>query len=576
MRRRRSEAFCPDDRTVSNGYVVYQLNGKSFSSQSQLVGGIKRRVRCFPGFYIIGEEKSTCRQGNWSKRMALCSPKSCKPLTEDINNYRFVRYSHDPEENGKYPHSTEAKVFCKEGTTMVSNTVRPICEAGQWLPSVPYCMEVIPTTPPPYAKVARSCLLPSVVHGRYLTYYERFVKNGTVLVYTCNRYAEDYYDSPVFCNDGEFSPGRPGCREKSCTLPTNTPEHVHVVSSFYGDYKVWHGLNISFVCTPGFILIGSKVNRCWYGEWSTPIPRCVRDTATDYESCGKAGKTTIRFGGRVVGGFASNSGAWPWQAGIYWQRADGNWFLFCAGTLIEKGWVLSAGHCFGYDEDIRRLQIRLGLTDRRADMGSIREQIFNVTNLFLPKGHDYIDFDYDIALLQLDGQALLNDYVRTICLPPEPINGDNLDALVPPGAFGMVTGWGHSRPVEFNESSPSIYENTLQQLQIPIRRRDECVESLANINEDISQFTPRMFCAGYSRKQRDTCFGDSGGPFMRKLKRNGNGPRRWVQVGIVSAGKGCAVIGQYAYYTHIPKLVPWINFVMSTNYTRSDGDLVQI
>lgn len=67
-----------------------------------------------------------------------------------------------------------------------------------------------------------------------------------------------------------------------------------------------------------------------------------------------------------------------------------------------------------------------GLTDRRADMGSIREQIFNVTNLFLPKGHDYIDFDYDIALLQLDGQALLNDYVRTICLPPEPINGDNL------------------------------------------------------------------------------------------------------------------------------------------------------
>lgn len=85
-----------------------------------------------------------------------------------------------------------------------------------------------------------------------------------------------------------------------------------------------------------------------------------------------------------------------------------------------------------------------------------------------------------------------------------------------------------------------------------------------------------MFCAGYSRKQRDTCFGDSGGPFMRKLKRNGNGPRRWVQVGIVSAGKGCAVIGQYAYYTHIPKLVPWINFVMSTNYTRSDGDLVQI
>lgn len=568
--------FCPDERLVQNGYVVYQLNGKTFSSQSQLVGGVKRRVRCFPGFYEIGDEKATCRAGLWSKALALCMPKSCKPLKEDINNYRYVRYSHDPEENGKYPHDTEAKVFCKEGTHMVGTTIRPVCDAGQWLPSVPYCMEVPITTPSPYAKLARPCLLPSVVHGRYTFYYERYVKNGTILRYSCNYYAEDFYDSPVFCNDGNWSPGRPGCREKSCKLPTKTPEHVHVVSQFYGNYKVWHGLNISYVCTPGYILIGQKDSRCWYGEWTTPSPRCVRDVVTDFQSCGKAGKTAIRFGGRVVGGYAANTGAWPWQAGIYWQRTDGNWLLFCGGTLIEPGWVMSAGHCFGYDEDITRLQVRLGLTDRRNDMGSIREQIFNVTNLFLPKGHDFIDFDYDVALLQLDGTALLNEYVRTICLPPEPYPGDNLDILVPPGAFGMVVGWGHSRPVGFNESTPSLYENTLQQLQIPIRRRSECVESLASVDEDTSQFTPRMFCAGYTRKQRDTCFGDSGGPFMRKIKVGGVGPRRWVQVGIVSAGKGCAVEGQYAFYTHIPKLVPWINFVMASNHTPSESDLVQI
>ena len=36
------------------------------------------------------------------------------------------------------------------------------------------------------------------------------------------------------------------------------------------------------------------------------------------------------------------------------------WFFFCAGSVINDEWVMSAGHCFGYDEDITRLQVKLG------------------------------------------------------------------------------------------------------------------------------------------------------------------------------------------------------------------------
>lgn len=44
----------------------------------------------------------------------------------------------------------------------------------------------------------------------------------------------------------------------------------------------------------------------------------------DYSQCGKAGDIGQKLRGRVVGGYEANEAAWPWQAAIYWQRADGS------------------------------------------------------------------------------------------------------------------------------------------------------------------------------------------------------------------------------------------------------------
>ena len=147
------------------------------------------------------------------------------------------------------------------------------------------------------------------------------------------------------------------------------------------------------------------------------------------------------------------------------------------------------------------------------------------------------------------------------------------DALIEVGAFGMVIGWGHSSPIAINSSQGAIYEDQLQQLEVPIKTRPACRKSLKSVGEDVSQFTERLFCAGYTRKQRDTCFGDSGGPMMRKLPVGPGGESRWVQIGIVSAGKGCAVEGQYAFYTHVPRLMRWVDSVMRGNHTASEHDM---
>ncbi len=137
----------------------------------------------------------------------------------------------------------------------------------------------------------------------------------------------------------------------------------------------------------------------------------------------------------------------------------------------------------------------------------------------------------------------------------------------------MVVGWGHSSPIAINSSEGAIYEDNLKQLEVPIRPRKICEKSLRSIGEDVSQFTERLFCAGYNQKLRDTCFGDSGGPLMRKLHVETSDEKRWVQIGIVSAGKGCAVPGQYAFYTHIPRLMSWVDSVLHGNHTPSEHDM---
>lgn len=43
---------------------------------------------------------------------------------------------------------------------------------------------------------------------------------------------------------------------------------------------------------------------------------------------------------RVVGGIASNPGAWPWLIALY---QDG--IFHCGGVILSEQWVLTAAHC---------------------------------------------------------------------------------------------------------------------------------------------------------------------------------------------------------------------------------------
>ncbi len=127
----------------------------------------------------------------------------------------------------------------------------------------------------------------------------------------------------------------------------------------------------------------------------------------------------------------------------------------------------------------------------------------------------------------------------------------------------FATGWGKK-----GQNDPHKYSDHLKQLALPIRRRDDpkCQIKDWQINGNL---TKEMFCAGYADGTLDACEGDSGGPLVRRWHSGDSANdeqqttssewrEKWYQVGIVSWGVGCASKGYYGYYTHLPRLVNWV------------------
>ncbi|MPC40987.1 Serine protease 27 [Portunus trituberculatus] len=84
----------------------------------------------------------------------------------------------------------------------------------------------------------------------------------------------------------------------------------------------------------------------------------------------------------------------------------------------------------------------------------------------------------------------------------------------------------------------------LQQVDLPI---------LASCKKETFFSDEEVLCAGYDEGQKDACQGDSGGPLMCTKRQEG-----WVQVGLVSFGRGCARPGNAGVYVRLSYHLDWI------------------
>jgi len=267
---------------------------------------------------------------------------------------------------------------------------------------------------------------------------------------------------------------------------------------------------------------------------------------------------------RIVGGTQSYPKAWPWQ--VFFDFGS----YSCGGTLINSRWIVTAVHCtFRHPPNVL---IRLGVTNLADPHVGEYRYIERVVNH--PEYSKPIDWNNDIALVEMNRPVIFTDSIRPLCLPSP-------DLVIPAGTPCVVSGWGRTR------KGGKISER-LNEVAVKLMTTERCKSYDGYAN----QLTDSMICAGYEKGGRDACSGDSGGPMACKLtspnsprgrpKRKGKFQKEpqsyqneqneaWVLYGVVSWGAGCARERSPGVYVKVTKMIEWIRAVTGASTPKHEN-----
>ncbi|KAL2091018.1 hypothetical protein ACEWY4_013281 [Coilia grayii] len=253
-------------------------------------------------------------------------------------------------------------------------------------------------------------------------------------------------------------------------------------------------------------------------EMARPEPKYLEDVADE----------------RVVGGEVAFPHSWPWQISLQYL-SGGRYHHTCGGSLIERGWVMTAAHCV---DRSRTWRVVLGEHDLNSDSG--REQIISVSRVYIHSGWNSASVanGYDIALLRLSSEATLNSYVQLATLPPS-------GQILPNANPCYITGWGLT-------STGGNLSPQLKQALMPIVDHKTCSSS----GWWGSTVKDTMVCAGGYAEAG--CNGDSGGPL------NCSWGGRYVVHGIASfvSGYGCDTYQKPTVFTRVSEYIDWMKQTM--------------
>ncbi|MBM7771662.1 secreted trypsin-like serine protease [Actinokineospora baliensis] len=216
------------------------------------------------------------------------------------------------------------------------------------------------------------------------------------------------------------------------------------------------------------------------------------------------------MGPQVVGGTRAAQGEFPWMVRLS---------MGCGGAMYADDLVLTAAHCVDSTGNNTGITATYGAVDLQ-DANRVTR-----TSKYVYRNPGYsTSAGGDWALIQLSS----------------PITGAAKLPIATTTAYDSgtftIAGWGAA-------SEGGAQERYLLKAEVPFVSDTSCKSAYPSMKTAVE------ICAGFTQGGTDTCQGDSGGPMFRRDNNNA-----WVQVGIVSYGRGCARPNYPGVYAEVSAL----------------------
>nr|BAR45634.1 limulus clotting factor C-like [Scolopendra japonica] len=511
--------ICKAPDNIEFGSVSTHRRG----STSDNTPGTTVTFTCNSGYTLIGEEYIQCQDdGNWSKASPICAKEGtvCPNVGQLINGEIKFKGQGGPQ---AFLEGSEVEYTCKSLHYMYGQNKATCFSNGTWSSAKPVCIKL--TTCPSLEPLANGKIQIQVID-------QPVGNTGVIRIGTIpgEGMASRTGSGP------RFRTGLDGLSMEARTAMFNTklPEgHYHV------------GTRAIFSCESRYYdLVGSRLRTCQTtGQWSGRQPTCI-------PVCGRSSGPRVPF---ITHGNVSELGQWPWQVGLAARPPDSpieEWDIFCGGSLIAERWVVTAAHCVTYEGTTQlipadELQLYFGKYYRDNNKDDDEVEVREVEEIHIHHDYEPSSFESDIALVRLKTPVKLTSRVQPVCLPTDI---DESNSRVKEGNPGVITGWGRTETGNLSA--------ILQQAKVPIVSNKQCEEDYKKVNLRII-VSRNMLCAGYDKGARDSCSGDSGGPFVFPIDDRED---KWVLEGIVSWGSilGCGNPRQYGGYVRVQKFYQWI------------------